>query len=162
MGQQESKKENSEINSEGVNMEKIKVMTQYAFSMLNVPYKWGGQTPLLGLDCSGFCIILLQSLGIIDLNEDTTAQGILEMAKLRNWKKFDGIIIPEGAFVFYGKEKCTHIMYSIGNNLTLGAQGGGSNVTGPNWREVSELFDARVKILPYNYRSDVLDIRSPF
>lgn len=142
-------------------MSSVKIITQYAMSMLNVPYKWGGDTPLEGLDCSGFIIHLLKAYGFFSSDYDNTAHGIWLWSKKIDLLGWD---IPfEGCLIFYGtSEKVTHIAYSLNEKLTIQAQGGGSTNSGEHWFEVSKNKDSRIKILPYDYRSDVVDIRCPF
>jgi cell wall-associated NlpC family hydrolase len=142
-------------------MKDIKFITQYAMSMLNVPYLYGGHSPIEGIDCSEFVINLLTAWGFFKPWEDTTAHGLWKWAKgidkIGSDKPF------EGCLVFYGKNRhCSHIAYAISERLTLQASGGGKANKGIGWLERSIIGDARVKMLPFDYRSDVLDIRFPF
>jgi len=120
--------------------------------MLNIPYRWGGDSPLIGLDCSGFCMNLLDAMGFTKFSEDFSAQGIFEVFKNNKVET-----AKEGCFIFYGKseKEITHIMYALSDKLCIGASGGGSKTTS---KEEAERTDARVKIVPINYRNDLVAI----
>ena len=147
-------------------MDDIKHITQYAISMLNIPYLWGGNSPIQGIDCSEFAINLLTAYGYFKPWDDTTAHGLWLWAK-----QIDGLSREkpfEGCLIFYGKPShVTHIAYSISERLTIQASGGGSELSIKNgredlWRLAAIKADARVKMLPYDYRKDIVDIRFPF
>lgn len=138
-------------------MNNLEIVRETALSLLNTPYLWGGDSPSRGLDCSGFAMILLKAFGIFNFKEDLTSQQIYD--KIKDEK--NSFEQPyEGCFIFYGRNKnsITHIMYALNENLCIGAQGGGSNVD--NFAKAIAL-DARVKILPYNYRKDIVSIIDP-
>ena len=142
-------------------MDDIKYITQYAFSMMNVPYKYGGVSPIEGIDCSEFVINLLTAWGFFKPWDDTTAHGLWlwakKMDKIGRDKPF------EGCLVFYGStERITHIAYAISERLTLQASGGTSKMRFVGWLKKAIKADARVKMLPYDYRKDLVDIRFPF
>ena len=123
--------------------------TQIAWKHYNVPYIWGGQSPLVGFDCSGFVMDILIATGIVPKGTDMTAHGLWD-----HFKPYRTHEPKEGCFVFYGKpDKITHVMYCIGGGKCIGAQGGGSKCTGI---EVAQALDARVKCLPINYRPDIV------
>lgn len=83
-----------------------------AEKFLNVPYMWGGRTPL-GIDCSGFVQIIFKQLGI-DLPRDAwqQAQTGQLIKKVKNCQVGDlaffhikkkivhvGIVLPEGKII---------------------------------------------------------------
>lgn len=142
-------------------MVNIDIITKYAMSMLNIPYKWGGQSPLDGLDCSGFIIQLLVAGGIVDTEYDNTADGLYRMAK--DLDRHNHEIPSEGSLIFFGtEEKITHIGYALNNKTIIHAGGGSSRLKGDGWKDMAKLMDARIKIQPYNYRLDVVSIRNIF
>lgn len=133
----------------------IEIATKIAWAHYNLPYIWGGKTALEGFDCSGFIIDILQSVGIIDRASDTTAQGL--------WKRFQhpGTTEPEeGCLVFYGKpDNVNHVMYCLDKRFCIGAVGGGKKCTSI---EFATALDARVRVFPINYRTDIVGFADPF
>lgn len=96
--------------------------------MLGVPYIWGGNNPMTGLDCSGFIQIVLKKLGYIKDNQDRTAQDIFQYmsqnrASLCSELKGDCLL-------FFGKSvfDITHIALSIDSEWMIEAAHGGSQV----------------------------------
>jgi gamma-D-glutamyl-L-lysine dipeptidyl-peptidase len=75
-----------EVNTSNTN---AAVLVDYAMRWLNVPYMWGGRTPL-GADCSGFVQVMARMAGI-DLPRDTWQQASTgeKVDKLRNAKPGD-------------------------------------------------------------------------
>ena len=41
-----------------------KAVLDYAYSFLGTPYRWGGDDPLTGIDCSGLALEVLKAAGI--------------------------------------------------------------------------------------------------
>lgn len=84
-------------------------------------YRWGGDSPLSGFDCSGLACEYLKSLGIMRRGSDTTAQGIANFMP-HHHKAFAGDL------AFFGKttKDITHVEICISRYLAIGASGGGS------------------------------------
>jgi cell wall-associated NlpC family hydrolase len=124
--------------------EKIYNATKVAWSLYGIPYKWGGDDPMYGYDCSGFVIEILQSVGILDSRGDWTAAGLYR-------KFFDKRIDnPQcGALAFYKHTGGTvyHVKYCVNDELTLGADGGGSTTTDLNKAASKNAF---IKLRPLN------------
>ena len=38
---------------------------EIAWHLLGTPYRWGGDDPILGFDCSGFIVEILKSVGVL-------------------------------------------------------------------------------------------------
>jgi cell wall-associated NlpC family hydrolase len=98
---------------------------EYIKSYIGTPYRWEGNDPLVGFDCSGLVIEFLKSAGIVPLKYDNTAQGIFNTFK--DYK----IYIPSvGCLVFYHSEgdvhNIIHVEIMINPYQSLGASGGGS------------------------------------
>lgn len=83
---------------------------EYLKRWLFVPYRWGGDDPLAGIDCSGLVIEILKSVGLWGEKEDDVAGGILERFKANIvyrpmagvmvfWKKPDGSIPHVGMMI---------------------------------------------------------------
>ena len=138
----------------------LKVMKQLALSMLNVPYKWGGDTPIQGLDCSGYALVLLRTIGVIKSRQDMTADMLDNYLMDHGGEETNRC--RYGRFVFYGRtetDRATHVMFCLNDFQVIGSAGGGSRT-----RFLQDAVDqeAYVKILPYDYRGDIIrfvDIR---
>lgn len=102
----------------------MKHLIDYSKSFLGVPYKWGGNTPMDGLDCSALVLNLLGSVGV-GPKYDTTAEGLYQYF-LKNGDKCSE---KPGSLSFYGTpEKKTHIGFCIDHFRMIEAGGGGSKV----------------------------------
>lgn len=125
------------------------VLYDYAMSHVGLPYRWGGDDPLGGFDCSGLVIELLKSQGVFPKHYDNTAEGI------RGDDNIMEIHEPKfGALVFFGrKSKATHVGFCLNNHVMLEAGGGGSNTTN---KDVAEKQNAFIRIRPILSRSDII------
>lgn len=99
--------------------------------LLNVPYLWGGDDPLAGVDCSGLVLEGLKSVGIVPRESDSTADQLLTVVfkdKPRQMR------LQRGMLVFYGTPAHhVEIVWAVIERetlervtLTIGASGGGS------------------------------------
>jgi len=99
---------------------------------------------MTGFDCSGLCIEILKSVGVLPRGGDWTAQGLYDM-----WKEFGLLTEPKsGCLVFWknkSKSRIVHVEYCIGNGLTIGASGGGSRTVSVT---VASAQNAFVKVRP--------------
>ncbi len=127
----------------------------FCLRFLHLPYRWGGDDPSAGFDCSGVCIEILNSIGhhLPDMN----AQSLYEHFK-GDGKPLDGLGI--GDLVFYGKsaKEITHVTIKIKGNLVLTASGGGSKTL---TLQDAINQNAFIKIRPFNYRKDIVAIARP-
>lgn len=135
-------------------MQKVnkRILIEYALSMLHVPYIYGGNSVMTGLDCSGLCCEILKSVGVMRNNEDRNAQGIYELlTENANYREAR----EDCAFAFYGRsrDKIVHVAFHVDEFLVVEAAGGGSDVLS---LEEARKRDARVRIRRYNYRQDYL------
>lgn len=144
------------------------VAIKYAFSLLGLPYRWGGDDTINGFDCSGLVQEILASVGL-DPAEDQTAQQLFSIFKRNaipmpigntNLESF-AAALPVGTLVFYGKsiDKITHVGISIGSGRMIEAGGGGSKTTSA---EAAALQNAFVRIRPILKRSDLVCVADPF
>ena len=119
---------------------------QTALAYLGTPYIWGGDDPS-GFDCSGFVIECLKSVGVLQENDDFTADGLLRRFKDRVADK------PcEGALLFYLDEKgrAVHVTICLDEHFQIGASGG--NVKTAD-RESAWKDNAYVKVRPIRSNS---------
>jgi spore coat assembly protein SafA len=88
----------------------------------DVPYVWGGTTPFIGLDCSGFTQYLFNKVGI-------------HIPRTSNWQFQYGTPVQKdqlrkGDLVFFkehGSAIITHVGIYIGNDLMINADTGPKN-----------------------------------
>ena len=134
-----------------------KIVREVAFAFLGKPYLWGGDDPLKGFDCSGFCIEVLKSVGILPRKGDWTAQML--------WDKFKTCEVSgpyEGCLVFWTNSagnKVIHIEYAIDSKLCIGASGGGSRTID---KEAAIDQNAYVKVRPWNSRGNIKGFIDPY
>jgi len=138
-------------------MTKLEIAKQVAFSFLGKPYRWGGNDPIDGFDCSGFCIEILKSVGILPRQGDWTAQGL--------WNLFEEqeVAAPyPGCLVFWlnkDRDKIIHIEFAISHDHCIGSSGGGSKTL--NIQDAIDQ-DAYIKIRPWASRENVKGFVDPF
>lgn len=119
-----------------------------ALKFIGTPYIWGGSSPRVGFDCSGFVIWILQIFDILP-SVDMTADDLS--------KSFEKTITPlPGDLCCYGTdEKIVHIGFYrgmfMGSAEMIGANGGDSKTI--NEIEARKR-NAMVKVKPVNYRRD--------
>ena len=133
----------------------LKLATKVAWKLYGLPYIWGGDDPMDGFDCSGLCVEILKSVGMLPRKGDWNANSFYELFK-------DKIDHPSaGCLVFWGNgRKMTHVEFCIDELHTMGASGGGSaNMT----REDAIRKNAFVKVRPIvGGRAEAKAIVDPF
>ena len=106
------------------------------------PYRWGGDDPVWGFDCSGLVIEGLKAAGRFPRDADDTAAGLATRYPA-------SALLKPGDLLFWGAPKITHveIVWSVvdGQPYTIGASGGGSAT---RTAEDAARFNAYVKIRP--------------
>lgn len=142
--------------SVGVENQSLWIIRPLAISMLNIPYIYGGKSPINGLDCSGVVCELLQSLGLIGRNVEMNSQMIFDNFKN---KSAEGVIAL-GSLAFYGESasKISHVAMFLDTHFIIEAGHGTSDT-----KEVSQaqIRDAKVRISPFNYRKDLVAVLRP-
>ena len=125
------------------------------FEYLHLPYKWGGDDPIQGFDCSGLVQELLAIFGM-DPKGDQTAQA------LYNYFKDNSNEGPRdvGTLVFFGrsKDRISHVGLMLSEHSMIEAGGGGSKT---NTEQDAINQNAYVRIRPFNNRKDIVAILNP-
>ncbi len=116
------------------------------FKFLGIPYIYGGSSPRVGFDCSGFVIWILQVFGRLPSGDWTSE----DLSKL--FTKTDSPQIGDLAF-YGGNHTVSHVMMCIGNGTVIGASGGDHTTLTV---EDALKRNAMVKTKPMHYRSDFL------
>lgn len=133
----------------------MNLLIAYAMSMLNTPYKWGGNNPLQGFDCSGLVQYVLKSAGMVP-KQDFTAQKLYEYFENDSTHN----TYAPGSLVFYGESinKITHVALMIDRYRVIEAAGGDHTTL---TFDDAKLKDAAVRIRLVNYRPDLVAILKP-
>lgn len=134
----------------------MKLLIEYAKTFLGINYLWGGNTPMGGMDCSGFIQEVLVSVNM-DPPGRQNAQQLYDHFSMRAVSSGN---MEAGALVFYGKsrDEVSHVAMLINPHQVIEAGGGGGNV-----RDVSSAIkeQAFIRIRPFGHRKDVIDILLP-
>lgn len=138
------------------NLALIRVVPMLAMSFMNIPYIYGGKSPLTGLDCSGLASELLGSLGLFPRNAELGSQSIYDFLKDKSVE--DEIAV--GSLSFYGPKlgQIDHVGMFIDEHLIIeAAHGDGTTTT----LAEAQKRNARVRVSPYNYRKDLVAVLKP-
>lgn len=130
---------------------------EYAMRLVGTPYIWGGSNPVAGLDCSGFVIELLQSVGVFPSGMDASAAKLAEY-----FSKFPVEGPSFGHLVFFGSlapvQSITHVGFCLNDKLMLEAGGGDHTCT---TKDIAAIKGAFVKMRPIAHRKDIVCYRRP-
>jgi len=121
----------------------------YAFNFIGINYKWGGNNPLEGMDCSGFLCEVLRSQGLV--KEDHSAQSLYDLFINIGVEKS----IEKGSLLFFGNSKysITHCSIAVNPNLMLEAGGGGADTIN---KEMAIKRNAFIRLRPMKFRKDLI------
>jgi hypothetical protein len=136
----------------------LKILWEYYGTL----YKWGGDDPS-GLDCSGFMIEILQSVGILPHKSDTTAHGLMKRFALNEVREDEA---ESGCLVFFLRKtdhKAVHVEMVVGRDgdkiFCMGASGGDSDT---KTAEDAIKDNAFIKVRPVTYRRGPRAFMDPF
>ncbi len=126
----------------------------YVLRLLGLPYRWAGDDPMAGFDCSGVVNEMLKSVGYMDNLEDANAQDLYKCFKKTD-KAMPGVL----AFFGTGPDKIIHVGICINENQMVEAGGGGRKTL-----TVQDAIDqnAYVRIRPIESRRDFVGFADPF
>ena len=133
-----------------------KIIVDYALQFVGRPYRWGGDDPMGGYDCSGFVQELLAAIGC-DPPGDQTAHSLYEHFYKDAYKKEHPQEPP--SLIFYGSRyKVSHCAMFLDNKHIIEATGAGRKV---KTEKDAEKYNAYIRVRPYFYRTDIVSILSP-
>jgi len=128
---------------------------KYLWRWLGVPYLWGGDDVLAGLNCSGLIHEVLQSVGLEEHNFDSTAHDLyLKFIDYKVEKPYAGCLV-----FWFRDGRAVHVEMLIDDSLVIGASGGNSSVK--TLRDAIRQ-NAFVKMRPLKYRGENFKIIDPF
>jgi cell wall-associated NlpC family hydrolase len=129
------------------------VAADILWSHIGRPYRWGGDDPMAGFDCSGLVVEWMKSVGLLGRGADLTADGILSMfagneVSPRDLQKMD--------LVFWIKNRKAIHVETIWHpaELAVGASGGGPGVV--DAKDAVEA-NAYIKVRPWRSRGTDAD-----
>lgn len=100
-----------------------------AWKWYGKPYKWGGDDPIGGGDCSGYMSEILRSVGAIGSNERVTTHTIWQRWGIQDNRAISGTDIEAGDILLYSKNGTVsginHVVIAVSPNFILEAGGGG-------------------------------------
>lgn len=136
----------------------VESLIEYARSFRGVPYVYGSNNPLVGLDCGSLMCVILRKPGIVGLHEDLSAQGLHD--KLSTLKalpvSFRERKFPAATLLFYGKANrlITHVAMALDWYSVLECGGGDSKTEEADKNPAS--FGACVREVSVGHRSDLV------
>ena len=135
-------------------MTELRILRDYMLGFVGMPYRWGGDDPINGYDCSGFAQEILAAFGK-DPKGDQTAAGLYQHFIVNGDIKKD---VRLGYLVFYGRNAVNHVAVGIGDGMIIEAAGGGRNTLSP---KDAARDNAYVRVRPWNHRNDLICVIDP-
>lgn len=131
----------------------------YLKQFIGLPYRWGGDDPLAGFDCSGLIHEVLQATGQEQRGYDCTAADLYWRYQPNTVDKGYAGCLVFWYVVWNGAEKVIHVEMMIDDKFCIGASGGGEDIDS---YEAAVRENAYIKMNPINYRGDQYHICDPF
>jgi len=137
----------------------LELLLQYGFALIagGRPYRWSGDDPLKGFDCSGFATEMLKAAGIYP----RTAPKMSAQQLYAYLLKFGTINqTGRGAFAFFGKSlnEIDHVGWCLDTYAMLHFGSGDSTTTTPERAAEQNAFG---RMDPIRYRKDFLCVVRP-
>lgn len=104
----------------------MQLLYDLALRLVGIPYTWGGDTPMGGVDCSGLCQILLEAGGARPPGDLTALELYAHFSDPNNHVATNPQL---GALVFYGSTKINHVAFCLDEYRMIEAAGGGPEVS---------------------------------
>lgn len=139
----------------GARGQNISNLIAYAESFYGVPYIYGGNNRLIGLDCSGFVCEVLRAGGFLE--DDYSSQMLLDEF-LSDWT----MCKPQrGAIAFFGKSlsQIQHCSFCLSTGFVIEAGGGDSETLSVEKDKKS--LATHVRMRPVNARKDLVTCLMP-
>lgn len=135
--------------------EKIDMAVSYALMFVGSPYRWGGETPMGGFDCSGFVQEVLASVGY-SFGRDHNSQMMYRHFKSKGAREIKDV----GALSFYGKssDAIGHVGFCISDFQMVEAAHGSSKTFTIDDAIARKAY---IKIRPISRRSDLVACLMP-
>lgn len=95
----------------------------YLAHFIGTQYRWGGDDPMAGFDCSGLIIEGLKAVGVLSEPVDMTANDLMTLFLHKQVQEPD-----MGCLVFYrnSEGRAFHVEACLNGTYLIGAMGGGS------------------------------------
>lgn len=108
-----------------MNKTKNEILWATINKMLFIPYKWGGDDPIGGFDCSGGVQEILDSIGVDPAGDQTANALYLYFKNKDRGESVDSAKF--GDLVFFGnKDRIIHVGIAINKTIMFEFGGGGS------------------------------------
>lgn len=131
--EEESSEERARMLAATASANKRQRVVEYALTFLGGPYRYGGNDPRTGVDCSGFVRYVLSNAAGVNISRTSASQANEGVA-------VNDILMQEGDLLFYSEGgRINHVAMYIGGGKVIHAS---SVKTG-------------IKISPWNYRAPV-------
>lgn len=136
----------------------MQLLYDYAFRFVGIPYKYGGQSPMEGLDCSSLMRWLLKAGGIT-LEPPSNAQGIHDQLVKNNKTDTVGL----GTLIFYGTSisEIVHVGMALDEWRHIEAAGGSSGTLSQQLAITRAAF-VRITPIRHEQRIAVVNPDYPF
>lgn len=101
-----------------------KLIMYHAIESLSMPYKWGGNSPEIGFDCSGLCVYTHERAGILIPRTAKEQFNKGKMVSRQNLEIADLVFFKKP-----GTNKIYHVGIYMGDDFFIHAPGKGRQVT---------------------------------
>ena len=135
----------------------MRTLINYAMQFVGTNYRWGGDDPIKGFDCSGFVQEILASVGE-DPPGDQTSHSLWLYFKKHGHDYTDRS--PEAGCLIFGgnQDRISHVAFCLDEHRMIEAGGGARWVDGPNTASIANAF---IRIRQIDSRSDLVSVIKP-